>query len=62
MNGIEELQSVVDIRKWEWNVLWNLWKIESDCWCWAGCVKGKELERVQQQGSERCCFFVCGGL
>ena len=41
MNGIDELQSVVecaicigDIRKWEWNVLWNvlwnLWKSESD--------------------------------
>jgi hypothetical protein len=64
MNGIEELQSVVecaicigDIWKWEWNV-WNLWKNESDWWCWAGCVKGKEFERVQQQGSERCCFCV----
>jgi len=65
MNGIDELQSVVecaicigDIRKWEWNVLWNLWKNESECWCWAGCVKGKEFERVTQQGSERYCFCV----
>ena len=39
-------------------MLWNLWKIESDCWCWAGCVKGKEFERVRQQGSEMCCFCV----
>ena len=34
-------------------------------WCWAGCVKGKEFERVQQQGSERCCLLCvveCDGL
>ena len=38
---------------------------ERDCWCWAGCVKGKEFESVQQQGSERCCVLCvvdCDGL
>jgi hypothetical protein len=33
-------------------------RVRVNVWCWAGCVKGKEFERVHQQGSERCCFCV----
>ena len=62
MNGIDEHHRVVEgalyIWKSGWIVLWNVWKSESDCWCWAGCVKGNEFEMVQQQGSEMCCFCV----
>ena len=44
-------------------MLWNLWESESDCWCWAGCVKGKEFERVQQQGMRGVvlCVVDCDG-